>query len=183
MGETMEMEAYEPKVPKIAGDVLDTIMEEAEDYRIYAKTQPGGFLLNDETHPVIAGVITGIDPYYVKWVDNVPDKLHVPAGQDPPEDYEPRCDVHVLTPEGIEIGISLAKSSYRYHFAPYIKGLRGMGFQPTDVVTKFTCKEVAGQFGTFVVVQSTMVGKKDNAITVEALPSTEYDENGDRIPF
>ncbi|MBC8177228.1 MAG: hypothetical protein H8E19_07460 [Deltaproteobacteria bacterium] len=183
MEETMDMTTYTGNLPKIPDEVLEKITDEAEDVCLWAKPQPGGFLVGDDTHPVISGIISNVDPYHVKWVDNLPDKLHVPPGQDPPADYEPRCDIRVLTPEGIEIGVSLAKSSYLYSFAPYVKGLRGMGLQPTDVVTRLTCKEVNGQYGTFTTVRFSMLSKKDNAIPVEELPPTEYDERGDRIPY
>jgi len=172
--ETMELTEYTGYIPKIADDVMDAVADAAEDVCLWAKPQAGGFLIGDETYQVLTGIITNVDPYFVKWEAGQPDKLHCTADQ-APSDYEPRCDVTVMTADGLTVGLSLAKSSYLYSLAPYCKSLKAMGLDPTQVMTRFTCRETKGKLGTFVVVRMAMVSRLNDM----AAPAQPVDD----VPF
>jgi hypothetical protein len=174
---TMELVEFTGYLPKINNDVLDQVSEAAEDVCLWAKPQAGGFLLGTETYQAITGLITNVDPYFVKWTAGQPDKLHCTADQ-APSDYEPRCDVTIMTADGLTVGVSLAKSSYLYSLAPYIKSLRAMGLDPTEVITRFTCKEVRGKLGTFVSVQMAMVKRLETQPSAQ--PKKVYEDD---VPF
>lgn len=176
---------YLPEIPK---DTVDQVCKDAEEVVLWAKPTPGGFMVNDQLIPEIVGIITGIDAYWVRWTDNMPDKLH---SEEAPEDYEKRCDVIVTNHNGQRLGISLAQSSYKFQFAPYVKALEGMQLSPGDVISKFKCKEVTGKYGTFVIVPVTNIGqlKKSEFSDYAEQVNSEFDAvetdsiTEDDIPF
>jgi len=176
---------FEGQIPAIADDVLDRIEDMAEDVTLWVKPTAQGFAMGEEISKELIGVITKVNSYFVKWTDGQPDKLFDVPNNDPPVGYEPRADVKVLTNEGLELGISLAKSSFLYGLAPYLKALRQMGLQPTQALTRFYCKEAKGKHGVFTVVRMSLIGRANS----EAVPAkqveevTQYDERGDRIPY
>ena len=57
------MATYTGNLPKIPDDVLDRISDAAENVCLWAKPQPGGFLIGEDTHQVISGIITNVDPF------------------------------------------------------------------------------------------------------------------------
>jgi hypothetical protein len=61
-----------------------------------------------------------------------------------------------MTDTGDKIGISLAKTSFKRQFCPYIKMLTDRGMKPNEVTTQFGTWEVKGQLGTFNIVKPTL---------------------------
>jgi len=179
------VQTYPGQIPVIPDDELAKAEGMAEDVTLWVKPTAQGFAMGEEVSRELIGVITNVNSYFVKWTDGLPDKLFDVPNNDPPVGYEPRADVKVLTNEGLELGISLAKSSFLYGLAPYLKAFRQMGLQPTQALTRFYCKEAKGKHGVFTVVRMSLVGKA-NCEAVPAKPVeevTQYDERGDRVPF
>jgi len=178
------VQVYPGQIPEISNDVLDKIEGMAEDVTLWVKATAQGFVMGEEILREIIGVITNVNSYFVKWTDGQPDKLFDVPNNDPPEGYEPRADVKVLTGEGLELGISLAKSSFLYGLAPYLKALRQMGLQPTQALTRFYCKEAIGKHGVFTVVRMSLVGKANgDPAAVPIKDAIQYDSNDEEIPF
>jgi len=165
------------KIPKIEDEIVNEVVKVAEDTCLWVKPVTGGFALNEEVFPEIIGVLLKIDPYWVKWENNEPDKLRNINETDVPEDYEPRCDIVILSSDGAQIGVSLAKSSYRYGFAPYVKNLKTRGFEPTEVVTRFWTRDVKNQYGVFTVVRC------ESLETIKLIEHDKASIDNDQIPF
>jgi hypothetical protein len=148
---------YEEKLPEISEEVLDDLIETAKDVVTWVKPKGNAFLVDDASLPVIVGKIIEINAYLVKWQDDKPHKIEYEVDETKwPEDYEPRCDVVVMTDTGDKIGISLAKTSFKRQFCPYIKMLTDRGMKPNEVTTQFGTWEVKGQLGTFNIVKPTL---------------------------
>lgn len=163
-------------LPEIDQGVKDTILKDSELTTLWLKPGPSGFTWEEKNLPELVGVICDIDVYWCFWEDNKPHKSWDETAPD--DSFERRCDVTVLTDKGQRFGISLAPSSYLHHFCPYIKGLAGMDLEPEKVVTRFTCKEITGKFGTFCIVRPEMVSDLE--------PSEEanmVNVSDDDIPF
>ena len=148
---------YEERLPEISEEVLDDLIETAKDVVTWVKPKGNAFLVDDASLPVVVGKIIDINAYLVKWEDDKPDKIEYLVDETNwPEDYEPRCDVVISTDHGDKIGISLAKTSFKKYFCPYVKMLMDKGIKPNEVVTQFGTWEVKGKLGTFNIVKPTL---------------------------
>ena len=148
---------YEERLPEISEEVLDELIETAKDVTIWVKPKGNVFLVDDVSLPAVIGRIIGINPYLVKWEDNIPDKIEYEIDEKKwPEGYEPRCDVVIATEQDDKIGISLAKNSFRKQFCPYIKMLTDRGMKPSEVITQFVTWEEKRNQGTYNVVKPTL---------------------------
>lgn len=167
------------EIPRIDMEILDRLIHEAESNAIWVKPKTGGFAVDERIQPELIGVIMKIDPYFVKWQNGEPDKFRELVEGEAPEDYEPRCDIFLLTPKMMQYGISLARSSFHFSLCPYIKALRTRGYEPTQVVSRLWTKDVTNKKGTFTVV------KFECAETLELIDRTKQKtvDPKDDIPF
>ena len=168
-------------LPDIPAEVLDECYATAEDMVTWMKPRGNSFQVDDLTQPIpeIVGRIIEINPYLVKWENNEPDKIpYIKDELDWPMGYEPRCDVVVLTPTGVKIGISLAKSSFRKQFCPYVKTLADQGLKPPEALTRFLTYEAKSNLGSFNVVKPSRADQGE----LEVKASFEEEDNG-KIPF
>ena len=95
---------------------------------------------NDKIISEMCGRIIRIILYGVKWSDKKPDKIPFDPGKDLPEGYEPRCDLFIEVGKQV-IGISLSKTSLKYHFSPYVRNLKNNGLRPEDVISRLRVKQ------------------------------------------
>ena len=180
--ESRELMVPDNFLPAIDEDVKDQVLKDAEDVTLWMKPTPGGFLYDDRTLPEIVGVITRVDRYWVLWTDGQPEKVH--QKESPGDEFELRCDLEITTSTGQKLGVSLAQSSYKKNYAPYAKGIKDMGYDPEEVFTRFTCKEVNGRFGVFTVVRPEMVEPlKRDAFSPEEVHPDIVNVPDDDIPF
>jgi hypothetical protein len=181
---------YGEKLPEIPEETLDKLLETAGQNTVLASVRKGGgFEVKDLWFAELVGVICEIKPYLVKWTDRKPDKLPYIANElDWPEGYKAGADVTIFTQERKRIKFSLSKSSFMYELCDYVEFLNGRGLRPTDVVTRFTTKEVNGAFGTYTVVVPKLVDQNESEVVNMSAPqpvepADPYPEADDEIPF
>lgn len=142
----------------IPDETIEQIIAFGDDAALWVKVVDGGFRANDKTVPEITGIIREIHPYLVRWENGQPDKIpDVQSDFDIPEGYERRVDLKIIV-DGQIVGISLAKSSLKYHLSPYLRYLKNIELRPDNVFTKLKVKAVSNAYGTFNVVIFKMVG-------------------------
>jgi hypothetical protein len=155
--EQKEVTIYEESLPDISEEVLDECIETAKDVTTWVKPKGNVFIVDDASLSTVIGKIIGINPYLVNWTDNVPDKITYMVDEKKwPEGYEARCDVIIKTENDDKIGISLAKSSFRKQFCPYIKMLIDKNLDPKEVLTQFTTWEQKRNQATYNIVKPTL---------------------------
>jgi hypothetical protein len=182
---------YGEKLPEIPEETLDKLLKTAEQNTILASVKKdGGFEVKTSWFESLTGVICEIDDYLVKWENKQPHKLpYIPDELDWPVDYRPGADVTVFTSERVKIKFSLSKTSFQYELCDYVKFLDTQGLKPTDVVTKFTTRQVDGVFGTYTVVVPELVDQSnvEEVVDLSAPQPVEeadpYPEADDDIPF
>ena len=181
-GETARVEVTNPPAAEdlrseiarvdIPDAVTDEVIEAGDDATMWAKATEAGFAFNDKTVPTLTGVITAMYPYLVKWEEGQPHKIaNVANDIDIPEGYERRCDVKMEVGAGQLVGVSLSKSSFKYHLSPYVRHLKGVGLRAGDVVTRLRVLQVSNRMGTFNVVAFEVVddpGEEAIAGTVDS---------------
>lgn len=179
-------------LPAVPDDVLYQMARIAEQQTIWVKPKPGGFMVDDSLVPAIEGRVYDIKPYWCRWTDGEPEKLAMVDGEEPPEGFEARCDIGLATSNGLNIGISLAPSSFLRHWAPYCKYLTDQGLNPSEVVTRLTTKEAHSSYGVFTVVIPKLMDEpqrvrpevvQDETEQYPPPPPPEAEVDDDDIPF
>ena len=146
----------------IPDETIEKIISIGDGTAIWAKLVDGGFSINDKIITEMKGVICGINPYLVKWENKQPHKIqHISDDDKIPPGYERRVDLRILVDEQI-VGISLAKSSFKYQLSPFLRYLRNCGLRPENVVTRLRSKQVSNVHGTFNVVVFEMSNIREN---------------------
>jgi hypothetical protein len=184
---------YGEKLPEIPQETLDRLLKTSEQNTILASVKKdGGFEAKNSWFESLTGVIVSIDPYLVKWERKEPHKLpYIEDELDWPQDYKPGCDLTIFTSERVRIKFSLSKSSFQYELCDYIKFLDLRGLKPHQVLTKFTTRQVHGQFGEYTVVVPHLVSENesDGVVDLSAPQPVEEPEvdpmpgGEDDIPF
>lgn len=179
---------YGEKLPEIPQETLDKLLKTAEQNTILASVKKdGGFEVKGAWFRELVGVICSIDPYLIRWEGKEPSKLpYLEDELDWPEGYKPGANITILTTERLKIQLSLSKSSFQYELCDYVKFLNGRSLKPTEVITRFTTKEVHGQFGTYIVVKPSLA-EQDDVVDLSAPQSVKtldsYPGADDEIPF
>jgi hypothetical protein len=156
-------------VVNIPDEVIDAIVEIGDQVALWAKVTETGFLINDKIFSEISGRIINMNLHYVKWTDKKPHKILFELGKKLPEGYESRLDLFVEV-DGQVVGISLSKSSLKYHLSPYLRNLKNIGMRPEDVISRLRVKQVTNKFGSFNVVIFDAVDKVAEPIPVTPSP-------------
>ena len=149
---------YGEKLPEIPEETLEKLLRTAEQNILLASVQKdGGFEVKNASFEALTGVMIAIEPYLVRWERKEPHRIPYKEDElDWPEDYKPGCDVTIVNPERIRIKFSLSKSSFQYELCDYIKFLDSQGLKSHEVETRFTTRQVHGQFGTYMTCPRSM---------------------------
>ena len=156
-------------VVDIPDDVIEAVAAIGDQVALWVKIVETGFLLNDKVIPEISGRIINMNLHYVKWTDKKPHKIPFDLGKELPEGYESRLDLFVEV-DGQVVGISLPKSSLKYHLSPYVRNLKNNGLRPEDVISRLRVKQVTNKYGSFNVVIFDAVDKVPEPIPVTPPP-------------
>ena len=156
-------------VVDIPDDVIEAVAAIGDQVALWVKIVETGFLLNDKVIPEISGRIINMNLHYVKWTDKKPHKIPFDLGKELPEGYESRLDLFVEV-DGQVVGISLPKSSLKYHLSPYVRNLKNNGLRPEDVISRLRVKQVTNKYGSFNVVIFNAVVKVAEPIPVTPSP-------------
>jgi hypothetical protein len=176
----IKMEMRDIETREIPDETVQEIIGIGEDVPHWAKVTEGGFLIFEKTIPELEGIICELYNYLVEWDGKKPHKIPtVPSDSQIPEGYERRVDMKVMIGDQL-VGISLAKSSIKYHLAPYLKYLSNHGYKPNDVVTKFRIKQVSNVHGSFPVTTFSMVGLIKSP--EEIVSNSPYQKNPEAKP-
>ena len=168
--------------PAVAKNNLDAIAALCDNQIPQLKLVEGGFRVrgSDKFVKEILGTILDAVPYLIRFEDKVAHKLpHVSDDLDIPDGYERRCDLRILVDDQV-VGLSLAPTSMRFGLSPYIKYLRGRGFELYQVTTKLMSQQVTNQRGTW----NTVVFEFVEDTVPKSSPETPRTSNQpqDRIP-
>lgn len=181
---------YEEKLPEIPEETLDRLLKTAEQNTILASVKKdGGFEVKNAWFEALTGVIVSIDDYLIKWENREPHKIvYIPDELDWPEGYKPGADVTILTTERKRVKFALSKSSFQYELCDYVEFLNTRGLKPHEVVTKFTTRQVDGQYGTYTVVVPQLLPQSESEIVDMSAPQkvenvVPFPEADDDVPF
>jgi hypothetical protein len=106
----------------IPDETIEQIISMGNNVAMWGKLVDNGISINNKTIAEARGIIIDIHQYLVKWDNKQPHKIaNVVNDEDIPEGYERRVDLKILIDDQI-VGISLAKSSFKYQLAPYLIG-------------------------------------------------------------
>ena len=144
-GKELIPKSENPIIVKISDDVIEAVAAIGDQVALWVKIVETGFLLNDKVIPEISGRIINMNLHYVKWTDKKPDKIPFDLGKELPEGYESRLDLFVEV-DGQVVGISLPKSSLKYHLSPYVRNLKNNGLRPEDVISRLRVKQVTNKY-------------------------------------
>lgn len=143
-----EVMVFNPEIRPIEEKQLDQVISDAEEIVLYAKPlETEEFQVGEAIEKFLIGTVTGIDRYGGKWEDGDLKKIRNIAEKDLPEDYELRGDVRIISLDYRNIVISLPPSSYKYHFAPFLKQRKAQGIKIDNAVLIFTVKLVRSKKG------------------------------------
>lgn len=147
-----DFQTYLKTVEPIPEEVIERIVGDAQDLVTWVKISTGGFLVGEDTFPRLQGVIDFVKPHFIRWDDDTPEKRDTLDEIEDISDWEPRCDVHLVTTAGLKLGISMPKTSYS-RFSQYVKMLDTQEMQPTDVITEIWPVQKKGPLGAYNVLQ------------------------------
>lgn len=158
-------------IPK---DTMDELGRDATSLVTWVKFNESGFIVDGNTFPELTGVIKHIYPHFACWTDPMnPVKTTTLATVSDPDSFERRCDIHIVTPIGLVVGISMPRTSYTA-FCRYAVMLQTRNLNPVDVITGISVTRRKGREGFYSVLQFRLVD--------ELTPVSEQPK-ADRIPF
>jgi hypothetical protein len=162
------LETFQP-VPE---EIVQKIVEEAEGQPQWIKFTAQGFTIGDIVVPRLQGVITKITTYFLKFENNEPDRLDSLEELSPEEaeEYDRRCDIHLMTTASLLVGISMAKTSYYGSFAPFIKMLSDRGCNPSDVLIDVWTTEKKNKFGKYAFLNFKPIRFLKEGVPSEDIP-------------
>ena len=166
----VDVREYLATLERIDETVVEEVCSDAQNQVTWGKVTPGGILFNEDTHPRLAGVITYMHPHWIKWDDKTPEKTEDITAVPDPDNWERRCDIHLLTGPGLLIGLSMPKTSY-HRFAQYVNVLTKQGLDVTTVVTEVWPTERKGPMGVY------------NVLNFKAVKVMQEVDDGDDLPF
>jgi hypothetical protein len=151
-----DIQEYQGQLMTMDYDTIDSIIDTCEGDSMFVKLVQGGFMVSDRIVPELVVRIIGNEPYWMRWVNNQPEKLELTPGQTPPEGYELRTDLTMLAGEQ-QLKLSLSKTSVAYQYKPYLIFLKQQKLTPADVLTKLRSQNRKNAYGSYQQVTFEMV--------------------------
>jgi hypothetical protein len=166
----VDFNEYLATLQPINPDVVQEVCDDAKGQVTWAKISAGGILIGEDTIPRLQGVIIHMRPHWIKWEDETPEKCENITDVPDPDNWERRCDIHVLTTPGLLVGLSMPKTSY-HRFSQYVNMLQNQGMNPTGVVSEVWVTQRRNPLGVF------------NVLNFRPVKVIQEGKVGDDIPF
>jgi hypothetical protein len=161
----------------IPDENLDQCLRLADDVTMWAKLDKGGngIVIDSQGKilPEIKGKLVSIQPYLVRFNESSPEKIpHVDDELQIPSGFERRCDLKIDC-GGTLIGLSLAKSSFKFQLCPYLKHLRNLGLRPEEITTRIRTRMASNHLGSWPIAVFDLAGGEHEVVTPQHPPEVK----------